>query len=258
MWCLNSLIIQNKHAHTHLWQTDLPSNDLPDASVIDCRGRFISGAKFTPPLASRHCWRVLSPLAHDIVSLFSLQSATVTAMLSSSIRNTLRVSTFICSFYGFKSGFFVVSWPPLQLRNPQIPFWFFFRSQTGSSRSPLATSNPDVWIRDDDCYLRFHLSGQLHKCASDRAVKRKQSAAVWPRTFMCVYFFYFFLLLLKLKRNTVHFMQELINSRLSKHNEGGRWKEARLCACFCSRAVICLFGQSNTLLRNYHAATSCL
>lgn len=64
------------HAHTHTFhgKRTLPSNDLAAASAVDCWGWFINGAKFTPPAASRHRLRVLSPFAHSIVSLlpFSL------------------------------------------------------------------------------------------------------------------------------------------------------------------------------------------
>lgn len=157
---------------------------------------------------------------------FPLQSATVTAMLSSTIRNTLRVSTFIWSFFNFLS-FFLVSEPPFAATLLHKNLFRFFRRQTGSSRSPLATSNPVVRFGDDECYLRFHLWGQLHKCANDCAVKSKQKVAAWPRTFCVVSGF--FLLLFKLKQTTVHFMQELINWRLSKHNEGAGDERKSFC-----------------------------
>lgn len=151
----------------------------------------------------------------------------------------------------------MVSWPPLQLRNPQNSLLFFFGHKLGQADHlwPLLTQTSEsemmIAICDSICQV---------SCTSARVTVLSKENKVRPFDLepLCVFTFFFFLLPLKLKRNTVHFMQELINSRLSKHNEGGRWKEARLCACFCSRAVICLFGQSNTLLRNYHAATSCL
>lgn len=112
--------------------------------------------------------------------------------------------------------------PLCSYATPKFPFGFFFGHKLGQADHlwPLLTQTSEsemmIAICDSICQV---------SCTSARVTVLSKENKVRPFDLepLCVFtFFFFFLLPLKLKRNTVHFMQELINSRLSKHNEGGR------------------------------------